>query len=108
MKVRNGFVSNSSSSSYVVLLPENFDVESVKDKGGWRDYPEKDIIEDLKFLAQGGVMLHGESYDLHSGVWALGAILDDYIVARVEGGPDDSSITSIDRKKINKILGVTT
>jgi len=24
MKVRNGFVSNSSSSSFVVLLPENF------------------------------------------------------------------------------------
>ena len=27
MKIRNGFVSNSSSSSFVVLLPENFDVE---------------------------------------------------------------------------------
>ena len=32
MKIRNGFVSNSSSSSFVVLLPENFNVETFVDE----------------------------------------------------------------------------
>jgi hypothetical protein len=29
MKIRNGFVSNSSSSSFVILLPDNFDINSI-------------------------------------------------------------------------------
>jgi len=48
MKIRAGFVSNSSSSSFVVLLPENFidtlDIEAIT--GGDEDFP----IDNFKML----------------------------------------------------------
>ena len=56
MKTRNGFVSNSSSSSFVILLPENFDVEKHVEEN-WNkfdSYSIGDLLEDLDWGTPSG------------------------------------------------------
>lgn len=111
MKIRNGFVSNSSSSSFVVLLPENF-VETIdfeKITGGDEDFPLDDfkrLIDD--FVSKKG-MWNEEIYDYDEQDYDFPDILDDlvkpYVIASVEGGPDGGDqYVIVDREKIKKLL----
>ena len=108
MKIRNGFVSNSSSSSFVILLPENFDIETIDfqkvvDSLDYCDSNSEDVKESLKSLIKNKALWNEESYDT---VDALHEILKPYIIAEVDGGPDEGKIILADRKRIKKILGI--
>jgi len=115
MKIRNGFVSNSSSSSFVILLPENFldEVEYDKITDGYDNFPLDDFKGLLKKLVDEGGIYDDDVYE-YSKVYDknreydfydnLNVILKPYVIADLEGGPDEGQIIVADSKKINKIL----
>jgi len=125
MKIRNGFVSNSSSSSFVILLPENFDVDKqIEEKwdkldsytiGGiieefedeFEDGMDEDVFakEKLKLIINKFIEI-GYVYQDDPGFYTIGEVLNDYCIASVDVSSDDGSGTLADREQIKKILGV--
>ena len=119
MKIRNGFVSNSSSSSFVLLLPDNFlekvDYDKIVKENQFNDEPDDDErfpLEDFKklltsFVNQGG-MWNEEIYDYDTGDWEFGEILYDlmqpYVLTSLEAGPDAGVWTILDRTEVVKFL----
>ena len=123
MKVRNGFVSNSSSTSFVILLPENFDLEKDID---WKsiqkslfEYSDDVAKEDripkakalvAKFIKEG--YLSDDSNDYYGDdemdrpdISTLTNALKKYIVHEIETGADNpSSVSLLNNKKVKKIL----
>jgi hypothetical protein len=119
MKVRNGFVSNSSSSSFVIVLPDNFDTEKLdyskalgkldvdffgEDIG---DLSDKDIIERLKLAVKNfissGFFCEAEDRDF---IEILREFFSDYEIASFDTGPDQGEIIIANNKKIKSILGI--
>ena len=112
MKIRNGFVSNSSSSSFVVLLPENF-VETIdfnKIVNEDDDFPLEDFKKVVdRLLIEEGLWLEeiynmqprDSDYDFRE---ILDDLLDPYVIASMEGGPDEGQIVVANREKIKKLL----
>jgi len=93
MKIRNGFVSNSSSSSFVVLLPE--DVE--------KERPVDDLTPYANQLIEQGELWReeiddGDAYD------RLVESLTRYVVATLHGGPDEERIVVANNEKVRAII----
>jgi hypothetical protein len=109
MKIRAGFVSNSSSSSFVVFLPENFvetiDYEKITD--GDEDFPLDKFKEMLNEFIRRGSMSHEEIYE-YDDDYEFMDLMDDlirpYIIASVECGSDRGSIVVASREKIKKLI----
>jgi hypothetical protein len=115
MKVRAGFVSNSSSSSFVVLLPENFletvDYDKIKTEHEDEDgnFPMDEFKQLLKnFVDQEG-MLSEEIYDYDEEDFEFVDILDDliepYVVTSIDSGPDEGCYIVLNREKVKELLG---
>jgi len=115
MKIRKGFVSNSSSSSFVILLPENFldivDYKKITDE--YEDFPLDGFKELLKRLVDDGGFYNEEIYDYskkydknheYDFFDNLNDVISAYVIATVEGGPDDGQIVVADSKKITELL----
>ena len=113
MKVRNGFVSNSSSSSFVVLLPENFidkiDFEQVT--GGDEDFPLDTFKKLLNELITEGSLWDEEiydievdgDYDLHD---SLTELIRPYVITSMDTSSDAGQICVADRADILRILNL--
>jgi len=112
MKIRVGFVSNSSSSSFVVLLPENFikniDFDKIEDIDD--EFPLDAFKELLERLIDDDG-LHDE--DVYSANRVdnnyhfqdvLYDIIKPYIIASMDSGSDDGKIIVADKEKIKKLL----
>jgi len=104
MKIRMGFVSNSSSSSYVIVLPENFEISSINfaEFADPDDYTEDDIRADVLELMNGGELWDGDGCS--SCLMAVEEALSKYVVATIDGGADDyGSMVCISNDKIKEI-----
>lgn len=107
MKIRNGFVSNSSSSSFVVLLPDNFtpdwskvDWSKIKDKAAIKA-GVLSIIEQLK-KERSWWEEQDEEGDF---IIPIQEVLKDYIVAEMNTGPEAGQIVLADYRKVKHIVG---
>jgi hypothetical protein len=112
MKVRIGFVSNSSSSSYVILLPEHYTltIETINnylqndDKEGYLSdgLKPEDVLSSFGVLKKEGTILFEDMYRESS---VLSKMLKDYIVAEVPTGPDGGQLVLAEPGKVKKITG---
>jgi len=130
MKIRNGFVSNSSSSSFVILLPDNFNTEEyVKSRINTLEskYVKGEILEhfdiDTTNLNEDDLVVEKAieiinqfiedssvyNYDTYIEYETVYQFLNEYIIAEVESGSGDSGEgILIDSKQIKKILEIKT
>lgn len=129
MKIRTGFVSNSSSSSFVVLLPANLKEFEFKDltedcknylleNSNESDDDEhtlekiytkglENINTELRKLKQGKVLSQFNSK--HGGVFeCLEELLEPYILNSFDsgGGDGEGSINPVDIKEVRRILDI--
>lgn len=104
MKVRNGFVSNSSSSSFIMLIPKNFNIDDYDFSSNQKTLDYNDTNEEeVKTLFK---KLQKEEYlDGYDGdnYYALTEIFNDLVIASIETGPDDGHVTLLSDKEIEKI-----
>jgi len=126
MKQRNGFVSNSSSSSFIVLLPDNF-VEKTDWNEVMKKYFESSYYDEEEFEKRYGIkptpelfkkqvelFIENESCwdeygneDLNnepSMTIVSELIPDEYIIGSIESGPDSGEMTLANKENILKIL----
>lgn len=106
MKIRNGFVSNSSSSSFIVLLPDNFskeDLDFSKANVDDDEITKEDVYKTFEELKNDKVIYE---YDRYEEMRVLSQMLEDFIVVEISGGSDDGLMELINNKKVKKILGV--
>jgi len=99
MKQRNGFVSNSSSSSFIVLMGQNFnptdeEIQNAIFLAGDEKYVSiDDVRKDIELLKT-----HYVVYDYDSKAsYSIAALCDslDIVVGKIDGGPGDGKITNI-------------
>jgi hypothetical protein len=110
MKIRQGFVSNSSSSSFVILLPKNFDpdmyVDNMEDSEIEKILSDHDvkskkkIKEYLTMLVKDKGIYSGDNY---KAFYMCSDVLDEFVITEVEGGPDDGSITLLSEKERERL-----
>lgn len=106
MKIRRGFVSNSSSSSFVILLPIKFDINNVDFNQYW------DIMDECEINKDGVIEVFNKlvsekslwEEDNQGGCDVLKEIFEKYIVATIECGPDDGQLILADRDKVKEII----
>jgi len=141
MKIRNGFVSNSSSTSYVILVPNDFDVDACvfanldklreayreehwqefpavryRGKKGEPDPPQPRVIIPFEYINEFIQRFKGylKKGAIHEGNIPRGkymdmetvrSIMNDLVMSRIEGGPDEGTITFVKedflRNKLN-------
>lgn len=110
MKIRSGFVSNSSSISFVVLIPEDFDFSKVDKlkyiseyENGDENVSESELEECYKSLIEDGYIFENGNYGPFT---VLLNILNDYVIVTLNSGPDDVQISLSDLSAVKKILKI--
>lgn len=110
MKVRNGFVSNSSSSSFVVFVPDDFTLDYKAIEEQYEDEGiDMDILKDMvNSLKKGHGLWRNDG-------WQEFDIIEeelrsrDLIVISMDSGPDEGAIDVITKKQVediyNKFVG---
>ena len=113
MKIRQGFVSNSSSSSFVILLPKEFGKEDFKklfDAANCQNkLDENDIDYDYVEKAV-SELLHTRSIwseDYYEALDILETVFINHMIATFDTGPDSGQIVVADADVVKKILGIT-
>lgn len=107
MKIRHGFVSNSSSSSFAVILPKDFDpyTYDFTKLPEWSQYEEEDLAaiqgEMERLIKEGSLWDEEMSY-----CYIIDQALDDvgYIVCSFEGGPDMGQRAVVDGEALLRFL----
>ena len=111
MKTRMGFISNSSSTSYIIVLPKDFDVDSITEEtvdleklNQWNQ-TDKFTIDDVKDAVR-RLIATGVVFDWEDGDVALAcnAALKNFVVADVDGGSEDGKTVLADRGRVEDIL----
>lgn len=102
MKMRQGFVSNSSSSSFVVLLPAGFTITDISAAEVAYSEASKEQVEEALFeLLNEGTVWNEEDRNFAN---ILSEVLKKYIIAKFESGPEGCKIILADEPKARKIL----
>ncbi len=108
MKTRNGFVSNSSSSSYIVVLPDNFKLETdIPNLHIAFDFFKKEGCFNAKYSIIKG--LDKEKGNVADCLHDLRNMLGAYIVEVLDGGPDEgNNLILIANDKIRRVWNENT
>ncbi|KAH3767299.1 hypothetical protein Pelo_828 [Pelomyxa schiedti] len=104
VKASHGFVSNSSSSSYVGMVPRDYartvtldEIRKALRKGGDEYYDEKDrckaVRYELKSVVEGGGKFHSDEDDCDASLIYHYLIPEEYKLAQWDSGPDGYSDT---------------
>ena len=108
MKIRTGFVSNSSSSSFVILLPKNFDADMYIDN--MEDGEIEHIMEEHRMKSKDQIknilrtcVNDGGMWNEDKGFYMCSELLNDFVVTTVEGGADDGSISIMSEEEKNHL-----
>ena len=116
MKVRAGFVSNSSSSSYIIVLPDNFNPDT---DFNWKNVEKELYLDELGKDEDGNTkeqalkvikselktfLKSKSAYSEEVSMRTLINGLDKYVINTIEGGPGYDTMTILDNKKLRKIL----
>jgi len=120
MKIRNGFVSNSSSSSFVVVLPKNFNTEKfVNEKLKFNSYVAGDILEGYEyegddedaFVKEKAIQVINKfiknksvDEDDYPEMSIIEGALSDYIISTFDVSSDAGCGVLVSADKIEKIL----
>ena len=117
MKVKNDFVTNSSSTSYIVAIPDNFDPEKYFDKfiectldatGESLEFinesiDKKTFCNTLINLSLGTNIWQDNFYETFRGFYEFFERLG-FVIAEINSGPDDGTITSVSQTKLKEIV----
>jgi hypothetical protein len=107
MKTRKGFVSNSSSTSFVVLIPKSFNINSVdwdlcrKEMEIYSESTIKGVKAAYNSLLKNKAVTNYEYGDNEA---MLEYVLKDYILVDFESGSEDGKIVLAEEEKIRRIL----
>jgi hypothetical protein len=107
MKIRTGFVSNSSSSSFVACLPDNFDINTI-DFEEWAQkasgyYSQRTFsAEDIKKMTEDCILYNG-CYEEDAFFHIAPDMFKDYIISKASAGSDSGSFTFLNAKEKQKL-----
>jgi hypothetical protein len=132
MKIRSGFVSNSSSTSYVILVPNGFDVDDFVysnldalrkryAEDNRREYPRpkkgetgpkvilpydyiENFIKRFKGYVKSGSLYGDNDRYSYGDLYLISDMMKSLIIANVEGGPDQGTLTFVKQDKIINIF----
>lgn len=102
MKKRTGYVSNSSSSSFAILLPYAFNINETLEANGCHEDDEyyKEIKESLETLVNGSSVYEG---DIFYRAWnELTEIIKEYEITSFDVPSDRGTIQPLDSKELMK------
>jgi hypothetical protein len=107
MKIRTGFVSNSSSSSFVACLPDNFDINTINFEEWAQRASEYHshktfTTEDIKKMTEDCILYNGcceEDTFFH----IAPDMFKDYIICQVDVSSDSGSFAFLNTKEKQKL-----
>jgi hypothetical protein len=107
MKIRTGFVSNSSSSSFVACLPDNFDINTIN----FEEWAQKAseyfsrktfTAEDIKKMTEECIS-RGGCGEGDTFFYFAPEMFEDYIISKVDVGSDSGSFALLDAKEKQRL-----
>jgi hypothetical protein len=103
MKSRIGFVSNSSSSSYVLFIPDDFQPETL-DLSNYEN-PAELLTEIKGFLRAGGLWCVDNDY--FSDIRDIFVDQLRFAVAKIDGGADDGDqLIVVNKRRIKELMRI--
>jgi len=109
MKIRNGFVSNSSSSSFLIVLPDNYTIDKNNTKKLMEyegiEYSIEDVMKKIKEFIEYGYI---EEYDNAEYFYILRELFYDYSIYSTDVSSDEGVLTFKKKSEIiEKINNIT-
>jgi len=105
MKIKNDFVTNSSSCSYVFCFPKNFNIrEYITQKLGPEDVEDEELLSAIDELIESNQLIQYDNYSTYSNMVEL---LKDFQIAAFDSAPDTGEIQILYLEDIvNKVKGM--